>query len=158
MASPEDIAELQGKLDALVARRFGVGGWAAAFAAYDRNRDGQIGAGELEQILGDADVGSFLSRSAWVDGVLVELDRDRSGGIAYHELERVISQRRAPDPSGLGRVTGRPDYLFPLNYTPAAPTPPPARRAPAPAPSTPAGDSLSLWLVAAAALLFLRRR
>lgn len=163
MASAADVLELQTKLKALVAERFG-GNWASAFKAYDANGDGRIDANELETLLADANVGNFVTRSSWVRGVLDEVDTNRDGTISYDELQRAIA---APAPIDAANPqaqqgTPRPDYLFPVdyppNFTPAHPNP---QVPPKPPPKNDASGLVAVFVLGglfAGGWLLLRRR
>lgn len=152
MASAEQKRELVDKLTAHVAARFGDTGasaWAKAFAAYDADRDGAVTPRELAKLLDDAGIGNFLTLSAWVDGVLGELDKDRTGTISLAELSRALQAApSSPVYAQAAEAVARPDYLFPLDYTPNQ-KPPGTRK---PAAPRPAGDS-SHWAWGAVFLL-----
>lgn len=122
-ASASDKKELIAKLTRHVAARFGGTGsdaWRRAFKSADADHSGTIDAVELAALLEAAGVGNFLSIDAWVSGVMAELDRDDEDGISYPELEAVLV--RSPPTSAVFEeapvATVRPDYLYPLNYTP----------------------------------------
>lgn len=132
MASDADKKELIAKLTRHVAARFGGTGstaWQKAFAASDTDGSGAIDAVELGALLEAAGVGNFLTIDAWVDGVMAELDRDASDAISFPELEAVLV--RVPPSSPVFEqapaAAARPDYLFPLEATPAPA--PPAKKA-----------------------------
>ena len=93
MASDEHRQELEGKVAALVAARFG-GDYRAAFGHYDADGDGLVSKGELRALLSDAGVGSGLTRWAWADGVIDELDADGDGHISWAEFEAVSTGLR----------------------------------------------------------------
>jgi Ca2+-binding EF-hand superfamily protein len=86
MASEDNRRELEEKVTALVAARFG-GDYRAAFTHFDANRDGVIDTDELKTLLKEAGVGSGLTRWAWAKGVMDEADADRSGAISWAEFE-----------------------------------------------------------------------
>jgi hypothetical protein len=88
MASDEHRQELEGKVAALVAARFG-GDYRAAFGHYDADGDGLVSKGELRALLSDAGVGSGLTRWAWATAVIDELDADGDGHISWAEFEAV---------------------------------------------------------------------
>lgn len=81
--------ELIDKVGRLVASRFD-GDFRKAFDHYAGNSDGLIGRGDLMELLKDAGIGNWLTRNAWVRGVLAELDRDGDGSISFEELEAVL--------------------------------------------------------------------
>ena len=71
MATEEQRKELEEKVTALVATRFG-GDYRAAFGHYGKNGDGKITPGELKALLSDAGIGSSLTRWAWTQMVTAE--------------------------------------------------------------------------------------
>lgn len=89
MASDENKREVEEKVSALVASRFG-GDYRAAFAHYDSDGDGAIRKDELKLLLADAGIGSGLTRWAWASGILDELDTDGDGGISWAEFDAVF--------------------------------------------------------------------
>lgn len=86
MASADQRRELEEKVTALVAARFG-GDYRAAFDHYDADRDGAVDDDELKALLKDAGVGSGLTRWAWAKGVMDEADRDKNKSISWAEFE-----------------------------------------------------------------------
>jgi Ca2+-binding EF-hand superfamily protein len=86
VASEDNKRELEEKVTALVAARFG-GDYRAAFTHFDANRDGVIDNDELKALLKDAGIGSGLTRWAWAKGVIDEADADTSGTISWAEFE-----------------------------------------------------------------------
>jgi hypothetical protein len=70
--------ELQDKVNRLVAARFG-GDYTRAFGHYDQSKDGKINRAELLNLLADAGIGNWLTRGAWADGIIAELDTDKDG-------------------------------------------------------------------------------
>jgi Ca2+-binding EF-hand superfamily protein len=86
MASTDQRRELEEKVTALVAARFG-GDYRAAFDHYDADRDGTINDAELKALLKDAGVGSGLTRGAWAKGVMDEADLDKNRVISWAEFE-----------------------------------------------------------------------
>ncbi|QEL20607.1 EF-hand domain-containing protein [Limnoglobus roseus] len=89
MASEENRRELDEKVTALVAIRFG-GDYRAAFARYDANGDGVISKDELKALLADAGIGSGLTRWAWANGIIEAVDTNRDGVIDWAEFEAVF--------------------------------------------------------------------
>jgi Ca2+-binding EF-hand superfamily protein len=86
MASEDNRRELEEKVTALVATRFG-GDYRAAFDHFDANSDGVIDNDELKALLKEAGIGSGLTRWAWAKGVMDEADTDTSGTISWAEFE-----------------------------------------------------------------------
>lgn len=90
MATESQRQELMDRVSRLVAARFG-GDYRKAFDHYDDDkRDGGINRTELERLLKDAGVGSWLTRGAWADGIIAELDADKDGSISAAEFEGVL--------------------------------------------------------------------
>ncbi|QEL19228.1 EF-hand domain-containing protein [Limnoglobus roseus] len=89
MASEENRRELDEKVTALVATRFG-GDYRAAFAHYDANGDGVVSKDELKALLADAGIGSGLTRWAWANGIIEAVDANRDGVIDWAEFEAVF--------------------------------------------------------------------
>ena len=84
--------ELRDKVSQLVRDQFG-GDYHKAFDHYDSDvKDGKISQRELTDLLGDAGVGNWLTRSAWVSGIIAELDTDRDGSISTAEFEDVLKR------------------------------------------------------------------
>lgn len=84
--------ELKTKLTALVNKRFGKNGWSKAFAAFDKDKDGNINSKELASILEEAGVGNVFTRGQWVSGVLSKLDKDKTSKISLAELALIIPE------------------------------------------------------------------
>jgi Ca2+-binding EF-hand superfamily protein len=61
-----------------------------AFQHYDNRKEGKMSKAELAELLKDAGVGNWLTRSAWADGIISELDTDKDGSISAAELEAVL--------------------------------------------------------------------
>jgi Ca2+-binding EF-hand superfamily protein len=90
MATEAQKKELLEKVGKLVRDRFG-GDYHQAFTHYDNvKRDGKINKAELVQLLQDAGVGNWLTRGAWADGIIAELDTDGDGTISGPEFEAVL--------------------------------------------------------------------
>lgn len=87
------VQELMDKLERLIDRRFD-GDVASAFAHY-AGGDQQVSKDELRTLLGDAGVGNFITRGAWVDGIMERLDKAPNGNgnnrISWQEFQRVVS-------------------------------------------------------------------
>jgi Ca2+-binding EF-hand superfamily protein len=82
--------ELKEKVATLVTNNFG-GDYHQAFDHYDNDKkDGKINKAELVNLLKDAGVGNWLTRGAWADGIISELDTDKDGCISAAEFERVL--------------------------------------------------------------------
>ena len=89
MASEAQKKELQDKVTGLVAGQFG-GDYHRAFVHYDQTKDGKINKDELVELLKDAGVGNWLTRGAWADGIIAELDTDQDGTISGAEFAAVL--------------------------------------------------------------------
>ena len=85
MANEVQKRELEEKLRVLVTTRFG-GHYRAAFGHYDANQDGSISKDDLKMLLSDAGVGSRLTRWAWANGIIEELDNSGDGQISWEEF------------------------------------------------------------------------
>ena len=82
--------ELRDKVSQLVRGQFG-GDYHKAFDHYDGDaKDGKISKRGLTQLLDDAGLGNWLTRSAWVSGIIAELDTDGDGSISAAEFEDVL--------------------------------------------------------------------
>jgi Ca2+-binding EF-hand superfamily protein len=90
MAHDAQRRELIDKVSALFAERFGCD-FRKAFEHYDRDKqDGGINRADLMELLADAGIGSWLTRSWWAVGVLDALDNDKDGVISQAELDAVL--------------------------------------------------------------------
>jgi Ca2+-binding EF-hand superfamily protein len=90
----EQEKELKTKIRQLVKEKFD-GDYKKGFDYYDKadGEDSKIGSTALEQLLRDADVGNWLTRSLWVEGVLQALDKDKDGAISWDEFEAILENR-----------------------------------------------------------------
>ncbi len=95
MAEDPHVKELVEKVGALVSRRFN-GDYRQAFTHYARSHSAQptVDAKELEALLGDAGVGNFITRGAWVSGIIDRVDKDADRKISWDEFESVIKPTR----------------------------------------------------------------
>ncbi|MBI4704276.1 MAG: EF-hand domain-containing protein [Deltaproteobacteria bacterium] len=93
MATPEQLDELKGKISGLVDTKFG-GDYTKAFNHYAElsGAGGLVERTDLLQLLEDAGVGSWLSRGAWADGIMKELDTNKDKGISWEEFETVVKK------------------------------------------------------------------
>ena len=92
MASKEQ-EELVAKIKKLLTKTYGdasVESMKKLFDAYDKNGDQRIDAGELEQLLKDADVGNGITRGAWVKGVIAALDTNSDKTIDWNEFSDAV--------------------------------------------------------------------
>ena len=92
MASKEQ-EELVAKIKKLLTKTYGdasVESMKKLFDAYDKNGDQRIDAGELEQLLKDADVGNGFTRGAWVKGVIGALDTNADKTIDWNEFSDAV--------------------------------------------------------------------
>lgn len=87
--SPEQ-RELIERVHALVQRNFG-GSVKKCFDHYDCcPNDGQLNRQELANLLSDAGVGNWFTRSRWVEGIISALDDNRDGLVSWQELSSRI--------------------------------------------------------------------
>ena len=94
MASQQDEIELQDKIQRLLLRKFGhtsPESMRKLFNEYDKNKNGNIDKGELEQLLKDADVGTGLTRGAWANGIIKKMDTGSDKSISWKEFDTVIN-------------------------------------------------------------------
>jgi Ca2+-binding EF-hand superfamily protein len=89
MATEAQKREIDEKITALVRTRFG-GDYRIAFAHYDSDRNGVLGAPELKMLLADARIGNVLTRRAWAKGILSAVDTDGDGGVSWDEFQTVV--------------------------------------------------------------------
>jgi Ca2+-binding EF-hand superfamily protein len=83
--------ELKSKVAKLIQHKF-AGDYQAAFDCYDTQpRDGKISKAELVELLSDADIGNWITRGQWADGIIAELDTDQDGSISWSEFNAVLS-------------------------------------------------------------------
>lgn len=80
--------ELEAKVNALADKKFG--GHTTAhikklFLSYDGNGDGCANRDEVTALLKDADVGNWITRGYWVDGVFDKLDANKNDCITWDE-------------------------------------------------------------------------
>lgn len=83
--------ELKLKIRQLVKEKFD-GDFRKGFDHYDKidGEDSRIGSSALEQLLADAKIGNFLTRTLWVEGVLKVLDKDKDGAISWNEFASIL--------------------------------------------------------------------
>ncbi|HEY1188518.1 MAG TPA: EF-hand domain-containing protein [Gemmata sp.] len=94
MAREQQKQEIDDKVTALVRGRFG-GDYKAAFAHYDADCNGVIDKDELKALLADAGIGSVVTRWAWANGIMSEVDKDRDGAISWAEFESVFEGNKS---------------------------------------------------------------
>jgi len=87
--------ELKTKVKKLVGNTF-EGNWRKTFDYYKKidTQKAKMGPKALDQLLKDADVGSFLTRGLWVDGILKALDQNNDGLISWDEFEVILDEKR----------------------------------------------------------------
>jgi len=90
----ENVRELVTKLTALVTKRYGAANPAAMHRLFNdyANAQGVVDRVGLRRLLSDAGVGNFLTRGAWVDGVMDHFDPPdatgrRKGGITWEAFQ-----------------------------------------------------------------------
>lgn len=87
-SSPEDEAELRAKSAALATKRYGDASPAnmkKLFLSYDFDKNGTLGKNETQELLSDAGVGTFVTRSTWVDCIYDKVDTNNDGQITWAE-------------------------------------------------------------------------
>lgn len=89
MPTPEQITELKAKVMALVVDSFN-GNFQVAFLHY-ANATGNVSIGGLMAMLSDAGIGNRLTRRAWANGIIQELDTDNDGEISFDEFKAVLN-------------------------------------------------------------------
>jgi Ca2+-binding EF-hand superfamily protein len=85
--------ELVEKIQKLLKKKYGDASMESMkklFLAYDKDGDEKIGAGELEQLLKDADVGNAFTRGAWIKGVIGALDKNADKKIDWQEFSAAV--------------------------------------------------------------------
>ena len=89
--------ELIKKIRRLVKENF-EGDFRKGFDHYDSidGQDSKIGSSALEQLLADAKIGNFLTRTLWVEGVLKALDKDQDGAISWNEFASILDDNPHP--------------------------------------------------------------
>lgn len=82
------VTELVQKINTLVTNNHG-GNARAAFDAY-AGADGQVSRSELSTLLSDAGIGNFVTRGAWVSGIMERVDTNGSNSISWSEFQAVM--------------------------------------------------------------------
>ncbi len=97
-ASAEQIKELKDKFRNWVDCKFG-GDWDRAFraAAGRSNSDNTINREELLWALGEAGIGNWITRGAWADGIIAELDKGGDRSISEREFNSVFRLDQGAD-------------------------------------------------------------
>ena len=112
MAVGAEEEELKIKIRQLVTEKFD-GDYRKGFDHYEKvdGEDSKIGSSALEQLLADADVGNWLTRGLWVEGVMKALDKDKDGAISWDEFESILedSPQTKADQAGNPGVDSSPD-------------------------------------------------
>jgi hypothetical protein len=81
---------LVNKVTALVDSKHG-GDWYKAYGHYTGlGGTGSIGREQLLTLLEDAGIGSWLTRGAWADGILKELDTNSDKKISWEEFQKAL--------------------------------------------------------------------
>jgi hypothetical protein len=81
--------ELREKITQLVDQRF-KGDWQRAFDHYGGKSGRGIDRDELLKLLEEADIGNWLTRGAWADGILEKLDTNKDKAISWDEFEPIL--------------------------------------------------------------------
>ena len=90
--------ELKTKIHKLIKEKFD-GDYQKGFDHYDKvdGEDSKIGPSALEQLLADANVGNWMTRTLWVEGVLNALDKDKDGAISWDEFKAILEDKPPTD-------------------------------------------------------------
>lgn len=93
MASEAQKKELADKVLSLVEQKYG-GDWDAMFWYYaGKNGTGTlVDREELLCLLKDAGIGNWMTRNAWADGVMEEVDTTKDARISMDEFRAVVKQ------------------------------------------------------------------
>ncbi len=91
-AEDENEKELEQKVSALVAKKFG-GDYKKAFDHYDTDGDGSIGKSELSGMLSEAGVGNGLTRGVWATKIIEKLDTGGDKKVSWGEFETIFRGR-----------------------------------------------------------------
>lgn len=92
-------AEVIGKLRALAQRRQTTP--EGLFRLYDADGGGALNRAELRNMLTDADVGSRITRGAYVSKIFERLDADHSQGLTLAELDGMLRSADLPTNGGV---------------------------------------------------------
>ncbi|HEY4120575.1 MAG TPA: EF-hand domain-containing protein [Byssovorax sp.] len=87
--------ELVTKIKALLNKKYGGTSDASLrtlFDHYDSNKDGKISDKDVEQLLKDADIGNFATRSMWIKGIVGALDKDGDKQIDWDEFSAAVNK------------------------------------------------------------------
>lgn len=87
--------DLGRRVNNLVQQRYG-GDYQRAFNAYAQGRP-EVSKAQVNRMLGDADVGNFLTRGAYTDAVMDRFDTNRNNAISWQEFQsgmRSVGQGR----------------------------------------------------------------
>ena len=97
-ANEEQINELKDKFKNWVDAKFG-GDWDKAFryTANRNNTDNTINREELLWALKQVGIGNWITRSAWADGIIKEVDKNSDGNIAEAEFNAIFRQDKGTD-------------------------------------------------------------
>ncbi len=97
-ATPEQIKELKDKFKNWIDRKFG-GDWDRAFriTAGRGNTDHTINREELLWALKQAGIGNWMTRGAWADGIIAELDKGGDRTISEREFASVFRLDKGAD-------------------------------------------------------------
>jgi hypothetical protein len=80
--------ELREKVTALIETRH-KSDWRRGFDHY-AGHGGAIGRDDVMRLLGDAQIGNWLTRGAWADGILDKLDKNKDKTITWDEFEPLV--------------------------------------------------------------------
>ena len=89
MATEAQKRELVKKIRKLVSRKF-AGNYRQAFIHYSGGQGEKVDADELSKLCKDAGIGSMLTRSMWVSGILDAVDKNADREISWNEFQEVL--------------------------------------------------------------------
>lgn len=92
MATEAQKTELREKIERLVTEKY-KGDWSKAYNHYAaKNGGAQIDRDDLLALLEDAGIGSWLTRGAWADGIMEEVDTNSDKQISWEEFQGVLKR------------------------------------------------------------------
>lgn len=90
--------ELAKKVDTLVKKKF-AGSYEQAFKSYTRGSPTGASSDAVYQLLSDANVGGWFSRSFYVSAVMDKFDNNHNGKISWAEFDGNLKELLKPKPA-----------------------------------------------------------